>query len=145
MYGADSTSGRFMVSDDRTTWDTRATPEGLVDFAVSPDDPDVVVATNERGVSRSGDGGRTWQQVSALPYAYLGWAPDGLLAAATDGTVGQSQDGGRSWREAGSLGGRPEAFLVTADAAYAAVAGRGILRSSDGGATFGVLVSTTAV
>ena len=144
VYGADSTSGRFMVSDDRTTWDTRATRAGLIDFAVSPDNPDVLVASDEHGVSRSDDGGRTWQQVSALPYVYLGWTPEELLGAAADGTVGRSQDGGQSWREVGSLGGQPEAFLVTADAVYAAVADRGILRSTDGGATFDVLAATTA-
>ena len=144
VYGADATSGRFMVSDDRTVWETRATRPGLVDFAVSPDDPDMVVASDDGGVSRSDDGGRTWQQASALPYAYLEWTPEGLLGAAPDGTVAQSQDGGRSWREVGSLGGQPEAFLVTPDSVYAAVVGRGIVRSADGGATFEVLLTAAA-
>jgi hypothetical protein len=48
-----------MVSSDREKWESRSTL-ALRDFAVSPTDPDAVLATTERGLARSADGGRTF-------------------------------------------------------------------------------------
>ncbi len=65
VYGADSTSGRFMVSrDGGKTWSTRSKP-GLFDFDVSPDQGDVVVGLGESGATRSTDGGRTFRPLEA--------------------------------------------------------------------------------
>ena len=55
------------------------------------------------------------------------------------GVLSSSPDGGRSWVAVGDVGGPPEALAVDGqDPArlHVAVAGRGILVSEDGGATF---------
>lgn len=143
VYGYDSTSGTFMVTTDRLTWDRRSRLQ-IRDFAVAPADRDVVVATTQQGPVRSSDGGRTWTALPAAPrLVVLAWtATAGLVGVATDGAVHRSGDSGRTWERLGSTGGEPEAMTVDVRGAtvsvYVAVAGRGILLSRDGGRTFAV-------
>ena len=141
VYGYDAGSGRFMVTRDRSQWETRS-HLAMRDFAVSPTDPDAVLATTERGLALSTDGGRTWEAVDAPPLAVLAWeTADALYGVAPDGAVHHSPDGGATWAARGSAGGPPEA--VTAHTGehgehlYVAVSGGGILQSTDGGRTFG--------
>jgi hypothetical protein len=49
VYGYEAGSGQFMVSADRQQWQTRSELP-MRDFAVSPTDPDTVLATTERGL-----------------------------------------------------------------------------------------------
>ena len=142
VYGWDAGSGRLMVSSDAgRTWDTRSTL-GLRDFAVSPTRVDTLLATTERGLARSTDGGRTWTSVPGAPVlAVLSW-PDAesLYGVEPDGTVQHSADAGMTWAERGSTGGQPEALTVDdragTETLYVAVSDRGVLASRDGGATF---------
>jgi hypothetical protein len=93
IWGYDSTSGALMVSEDGTEWDERSTLV-LRDFAVSPDSPDVVLATNGEGLRRSEDGGRTWKD-SEAPAAplLLDWQQEGdLWLVDTKGLVYRSAD-----------------------------------------------------
>ncbi len=46
VYG--SNAGQLMVSPDGKTWDTRASVE-MADLAISPDDPDTLIATTQQG------------------------------------------------------------------------------------------------
>lgn len=136
LYGADSTSGRFMVSEDGVEWETRSTP-GLQTMAVSPDDPDLIVGGGGSVPVRSRDGGRTWEALdSSPPIAAVAWGEDALYGALPDGRVQASTDAGDTWEVRGALEGRPEALLATDDALYAAAMDRGILRSEDGGRTW---------
>ena len=141
VYGYDATSQTFMVSTDREQWDRRS-QLGLADFAVDPADPDVVLATTERGLLRSTDGGRTWSPVAGAPLLQVvSWAGQGPLYGVTpDGTVQRSPDGGTSWEERGSVGGPPEAITVDVrdggQVLYVAASGRGIVVSADEGRTF---------
>ncbi len=142
VYGWDSGTGRLMVSaDDGRTWEVRSVLD-LRDFAPSPDRPGTLLATTATGLVRSVDGGRRWQPVpDTPPLVVLTWGGAGsLFGLAPDGTVHRSADGGRTWVVRGTTGGRPEAMTVgrRAGAAtlYAAVAGRGIVASTDDGATF---------
>ena len=141
VYGYDSTSGSFMVSHDRRTWDTRSQLP-LRDFVVSPTAADTVVATTEQGLMRSADGGRSWQRLTAAPsLVVLAWQQARQLYGVTpDGKVQMSSDGGLSWTARGRVGGEPEAMTVEAhpgeESLYIAVAGRGILASTNGGRTF---------
>ena len=139
VYGYESGSGTFMVSADRKKWDRRAQLP-MRDFAVSPDSPDVLLATTEQGLARSGDGGRTFAPVSGAPVlAVLSWAAtDVLYGVAPDGAVHRSTDGGTAWTRQGNVGGEPEAmaFDLRAEALYVAVDDRGVLVSTDGGKTF---------
>lgn len=138
VYGYDSTSGRFMVSSDRQTWDTRSQLDELLSFGVDPDDAEHIIATTAGGVLTSNDGGRTWNPLAAPPLAFLNWNEDGTLAAAgADEGVYSSTDQGATWTRDGDLPGLPEAFLATSDREFVvAVQELGIYDSSDGGANW---------
>ena len=139
VYGADSTSGRFMVSDDRgRTWTTRSEP-ALTDFAVSPDDADLIIATGGSGPLRSRDGGRSWKPLTTSPLALVAWEGEVLSGAWPDGTVVVSSDQGDTWQRRGALPGTPEALLVTGEEILASASGTGIVRSTDGGRTWDVM------
>ncbi|MDQ3716896.1 MAG: hypothetical protein M3381_12930 [Actinomycetota bacterium] len=143
VYGWDSGTGRFMVSaDDGGAWEVRSTLE-MFDFAVSPTDPERLLAsTTTEGLLRSIDGGRTWQPITGAPaVAVLSWpSQDSVFGVTTDGSVQHSVDGGASWESRGAVGGKPEALLADERGSelmlYVAVSGRGILASADGGQEF---------
>jgi len=134
VYGYDS-AGRFMVSADKKTWETRSTVQ-MRDFAVSPTSRDVVLATTEAGLQRSADGGRTFSRVDAPPLLLLAWPSDTRLLGVTPaGEVLSSRDGGTAWTLRGRLDGSPEAF-VAADAQLIAATESGIYMSDDDGRTW---------
>ena len=140
VYGWDSGTGRLLVSvDDGRTWETRSTL-GLRDFAVSPTDPEVLLATTRQGLARSEDGGRTFSAVPGAPVlAVLAWnQADELYGVDPSGVVHASADGGRSWQARGSLGSAPEALAAHGRDVYAAATDRGVLASADGGRTWTV-------
>ncbi|MEO6715294.1 MAG: F510_1955 family glycosylhydrolase [Mycobacteriales bacterium] len=135
VYGYDS-GGRFMVSTDLKTWDTRSSV-AMRDFAVSPADAETLLATTERGLQRSTDGGRTFSGVpSAPPLVVLGWATaSDVYGVGPDGQVHHSRDGGVTWASVSHLDGEPHAFAVSGDRLLAATAD-GIFESSDGAHTW---------
>lgn len=135
-YGADSTNGRFMVSTDLETWETRS-DVALISFAVSPDDADLVVGTAEQGTLRSTDGGRTWGLLDGGPrLVFLAWDPQaGLWGLAADGSVHESPDGGIAWAERGRVSGTPAALHAHPTGLYAATS-EAIRVSADGGITW---------
>ncbi len=130
-------TGALMVSVDGRDWEARST-EPIADFAVDPDNTDVVLSTTEQGPARSQDGGKTFELLSGAPLLVLvDWAADGtLLGVAPDGAVHVSADGGATWEARGRLPGAPEALHVQdADDVYVAVAGT-VWASTDGGDSF---------
>jgi hypothetical protein len=139
VYGWDATGGRFMVSDDLSTWDIRSSVD-LFGFAVDPADPDHVVGASPGGLLDSADGGRSWQQVESPGLVALSW--DGetdLWGVEPDGTVHRRPEASASWEEAGVLPGQPEALLARDGVLYAAALEddvTGIYRSDDDGATW---------
>lgn len=139
VYGYNSLTGAFMVSQDKHTWDTRAQLP-MADFAVSPEDPDVVLATTEQGPALSTDGGRTFQVLPGAPLLMLAsWADDGtLVGVQPDGTIQTSSDGGRTWQQRGRLPGTPEAVEAVSGREVFAAAGGKVFASTDGGRTFSV-------
>jgi hypothetical protein len=139
VYGYDATGGRFMVTSDRRHWQVRSKLE-LTSFAVSPTDPELVVAATERGLARSPDGGRRWQPIRGPAGLLLDWErPDALWAITEEGQLWHSKDAGRSWRQAGKINGQPEAFLAHKTNLYVAVAQLGIVTSTDQGRSWQVL------
>jgi hypothetical protein len=138
VYGYDATGGRFMVTGDRRHWQVRSKLE-LTSFAVSPTDPELVLAATDRGLARSRDGGRRWQPIRGQA-ALLDWERHDALWAITDhGQLWHSKDTGRSWQQRGEINGQPEAFLVHEAKLYVAVAQLGIVTSTDQGHSWRVL------
>lgn len=142
VYGLDSQTGNLLVSADRQNWETRGQALPFVDLAVSPDDPDVLVATTQSGIARSDDGGRSWSPVSDQRVAYLSWAAGALIGVSPEGSVARSEDEGRNWQSLGNAGGAPAALVVTNEAMYVAVHEAGIVGSSDGGKSFEFVLRT---
>lgn len=137
VYGLNALTGEFMVSADKTTWETR-TRLPMADFAVSPDDPDVIVATTEQGLASSDDGGRNFTLVRGAPLMQLvSWAEDGtLVGAGPEGTVYVRTGDGGTWQRRGVLEGAPEALAaVNLEEIYAA-ADAAVMVSTDGGREF---------
>lgn len=142
VYGLNSLTGEFMVSADMESWETRAQIP-MADFAVSPDDPDALLATTQQGLVRSDDGGRTFQSMPGVPLLQVvSWAMDGtIVGIEPDGTVHASTDDGQTWEQRGSLDEAPHALTAQSDSdIFAAVEGA-ILASSDGGRSFTVRYS----
>ncbi|MTE22098.1 exo-alpha-sialidase [Streptomyces sp. TRM43335] len=148
IYGYDSTHGLLRVSRDGKKWDERAELAAL-DIAVSPENPDTVLATTQGGIARSTDGGETFAGGAEPVLAHLSWAgedgKDVLYGIGPDGALHRSTDGGESWTETGTVpGGQPQALTaVTADRVLAATAG-GVYESTDGGRTFTERLETSA-
>ncbi|GLF95398.1 F510_1955 family glycosylhydrolase [Streptomyces yaizuensis] len=137
IYGYDSTNGLLRVSEDGVDWDSRSKLQAL-DIAVSPDDPETVLATTESGVSRSGDGGRTFAEGTGPVMAFVSWvAKDALYGVDAEGKINLSADGGRSWEQTGTLpGGGPQALTAIDRKRLVAASQDGVYESTDGGRTF---------
>jgi hypothetical protein len=139
VYGYDATGGRFMVTGDRRNWQVRSKLE-LASFAVSPSDPELVVAATERGLVRSRDGGRRWQPIRGPAAVLLDWErPGGLWVMTADGELWHSREGGGRWVQRGKLNGQPEALLAHGSDLYVAVAQLGVVTSADQGRSWRVL------
>ncbi|MDV6011837.1 F510_1955 family glycosylhydrolase [Haloechinothrix sp. LS1_15] len=113
VYGFDVVSGEFLVSEDRETWDARG-DTAMADIAVSPDDPDVLVATTEDGLQLSNDGGHEFDALDDAPMlAFVDWPEtDRLVGVGVEGAVHTSSDGGHSWSEGESVDGQPAALTT---------------------------------
>lgn len=135
VYG--SSAGQLMVSEDKKSWDQRASiPIG--DLAVSPADPDTLIVTTQQGLGVSRDGGRRFEALPDAPALFLlTWTEQGTLVGAdANGTVHISEDEGRTWGERGSVGGEPAALTATEDEIFVATRDGKVVESSDGGETF---------
>lgn len=139
IYGFDSTGNAFMVSKDRgESWDTQSKLE-LIDFAVSPTNADMVVATTPRSLLKSGDAGKTWQPLNSQGIMLVSWREANRMSGLdAKGAFYLSEDSGANWRPESSLPGTPEAFLDGGGTLYVAVREQGIFRSQDGGKTWTV-------
>jgi hypothetical protein len=140
VYG--SSAGQLMVSEDKKNWDQRASIP-IADLAVSPDDPDTLIVTTQRGLGISSDGGRQFQALSGAPaLLLLTWTEDGkLVGVDPNGSVHVSGDEGKTWTQRGSAGGQPGALTATEDDIFVATRDGKVVESSDGGQTFRVRYS----
>ncbi|MDB1088312.1 exo-alpha-sialidase [Streptomyces sp. ACA25] len=145
VYGYDSVTGMLRVSEDHVQWQDRAQVP-VVDIAIAPEDPDMVLGTTQEGVVTSLDGGETFGAGAQPVLMLLSWAEqDALYGVDPAGVVFRSPDGGAEWKEAGTVpGGRPQA-LAAVDADRLLVAGQdGVHESLDGGRTFTQRLALTA-
>ncbi|WP_228450023.1 F510_1955 family glycosylhydrolase [Streptomyces alkaliterrae] len=141
-YGYDSTKGMLRVSKDGKSWDDRARLQAL-DIAVSPNDPDTVLATTPDGIARSTDGGRTFRPGRKPAMAFLSWpAPDVLYGLDSRGGVHRSTDGGATWDKAGELpgaGSGVQALTAVDKRRVLAATADGVYESTDGAKSFAKL------
>lgn len=137
VYGLNSMTGQLLTSTDKQSWAEISSAE-IADFAVSPDDPDVLVATTQQGLTRSTDDGTTFEAVESAPVmVFVSWADDGTLAGVTpDGVVYTAQEPAGEWTEQAALDGQPEALTIDSATQIYAAANGTVLASTDGGATF---------
>lgn len=137
LYAYDSTNGLLRTSKDGDTWKNGARLQAL-DIAVSPTEPNLVLASTAEGVSRSSDGGKTFAPGKEPVLAYLSWsAKDSLFGIDTSGGLQRSSDGGTTWNKVATVpGGQPQA-LTAIDAEHVLAATQsGVYESNDGGRTF---------
>lgn len=112
-YGSDfkTREPRFLTSIDRgRRWQRLTAPEPLISLAIDPTDARRVVASGERRVHRSRDGGRSWASADAPKAGLLAWNGTGLYLAGGDGRVWRRPGASTRWSAAGSVGGQPAAF-----------------------------------
>jgi photosystem II stability/assembly factor-like uncharacterized protein len=114
---------------------------------VAPNAPDQLVLGTHQGLFRSTDGGRTWAQAELVNQdaMNLARASGETVWAAGHGVLARSSDGGSSWQDVQPRG-LPASldvhgFAVDPDSGrlWAAVAGQGLYRSDDGGASFSLV------
>lgn len=112
-YGSDfkTREARFLTSTDGgKRWQRLDEPEPLISLAIDPSDPLSLVASGERRVYRSRDGGRAWAPEGAPGAGLLTWNAAGVFLAVGDGRVWRSAGASGPWQQAGSIGGQPAAF-----------------------------------
>ncbi|MDX8056211.1 exo-alpha-sialidase [Lentzea sp. BCCO 10_0798] len=136
VYGYNSQNGQIMVSDNRRDWDSRGRV-AMVDFTISPTDPDVILAATEQGVVRSNDGGRTFASTAGSPrLTHLDWSDgDIVIGVASDGIVHVSGDSAATWIARGRIAGTPAALATKGSDVYIATESA-IHISTDSGSTF---------
>jgi len=144
-YGLDSGSQRVMVSGDQRRWDRRAAISA-VDIAVSPQNPNEILATTADGLARSVDQAMTFTAVAAEPrLVFSSWPDDGpLIGVDPGGTVYASADSGVTWQARRALGERPQALLAVGGGVVFVATETGIHRSIDNGTEFGELYALNA-
>jgi hypothetical protein len=128
----------FLVSDDGgKRWDERDVPQPLFSLAISPQDPDRVVASGEGGLSLSEDAGRRWQKIGG-PAGLVAWT-DRLVVVDLNGSVHAADDPGGRLRLVGEAGGQPAALdSGPREELYVALHDGTIKRSGDGGRSWSV-------
>ena len=131
---------QVLVSDNGGRgWETRVTPEPLVDLDVDPANSEHWIGAAASGIFVSEDDGRTWRQRDSTPNTRVTWnGPDELVRVDPDGSVKASADGGETWEDRGSADG-DEPQAITADQGgelYAAFIDGTVVASGDGGRTW---------
>jgi len=137
VYGYDATNGLVRTSKDGSTWRDGAAIEAL-DLAVSPQDPDLVLATTADGVARSTDGGKTFAAGKQPVMAFLSWPTDkALYGIDASGRLHRSADGAGTWQELDTVpGGGPQALTAVGARHVLVATQNGVYESKDGGRTF---------
>ncbi|WP_131770788.1 F510_1955 family glycosylhydrolase [Candidatus Protofrankia californiensis] len=142
VYGYDATAATLRTSTDKTTWDRRARI-AAADVVASPADLTSVLASTERGVAASTDGGRSFAPPrSSAVQVFLAWpAMTTLYGVDRAGTLSMSADTGATWTRISAIpGGQPQAFTAVDAHHLLAATTDGIYESRDAGVTFARLL-----
>lgn len=109
LFAADPRQGLLASADDGGHWRV-ALRESVVGVATRPGDPKTLLATGQ-GISRSADGGASWQKVASIPQGAgpVAWAPGNpnlAYVVGFDRTLYTTADAGASWAPVGTEGTR---------------------------------------
>ena len=135
VYGVNATNGQFHASeDDGQTWKKRTPPAPVIDLAPNPTQSAEVVASTERGMHVSRDGGATWRPLASDVGGLLARTSGGALFVVDgEGGVHRSDDGGGTFDGVGDIGGQPAAFAAYENELYVALHTNEVKVSTDGG------------
>ena len=137
MYAFDAVLGALLISTDggKTFTERFTPPELIIDFEVDPDDPDYIIASSQRRIFRSTDGGKHWRPVQGSEGTRLAWpVADALYRADADGSIEVSDNGGGSFDIVGKVAGEPYKFKALGPRhLYLALSDGSILETTDGG------------
>ena len=139
-YGSDfeTRRSRFLASSDGgENWQERPVPQPLVSLALHPDEPDRLVASGERALFESDDGGRSWNRRGG-DAGLVAWPSSNRLVVITAGGEVRVSSGREEWRPVGEVDGQPAAFEAEDDGLYVALHDGTIKHSVDGGRTWAV-------
>lgn len=116
---------------------TAEVPGPILALAIDPTDGDVILASTLFGVLRSADDGDTWEEGELDKGGeHLAFSPAGdAYLATTDGTVYSSADGGQTWNVGVVVDDSSNEFAAGTHL-FAGGQTDGVLRSTDGGATW---------
>ena len=94
--------GLYASDDGGTTWNV-SLEAVAVGVAVSPEDEDTILVTTATGITRSTDGGATWDEVQpipdgAWPVTFAPSDPERAYVVGFDRQLYRSDDAGATWR-----------------------------------------------
>ena len=126
----------FLISRDRgRSWSKRDVPEPLISLALSPEDPERLLASGQRALYLSEDAGRGWRTLEG-PAGLVAW-DDRVVVVDGKGVAHSARDPDGPLRSLGDIGGQPAALeAVPRDGLYVALHDGTIKRSRDGGRTW---------
>ncbi len=150
VYVGIAQGGVYRSADGGATWTAASTGLANLDalsLAVSPSDPQRVVAGSSAGGYLSVNGGSTWTPIVTLPGTSISdvvfdpASPQIAYAAGVEGTLAKSTDGGATWAAIGANAAAKKPLTLAIDPShtatiYAGTLGDGIYKSTDGGGTW---------
>ena len=90
----------LISTDGGKTFTEEFTPRGLIiDFEVDPADPERIIASTEKELFRTEDGGKSWRPLTPAKGIRLSWPqPKALYRADADGTIASPRTAARAGR-----------------------------------------------
>ena len=149
LYLGTFADGAFFSYDAGLSWQvmTSLGQKGIIDLAVDPKNKCVIYAAAVGRIFKTGDCGRTWQEIYSdndkhlLIYSVVvdHFASANVYIANARGDVIKSEDSGKSWRTLKNLKGEVRKLVMDprdSRTLLAAVYGKGLFRSTDAGVSW---------
>ncbi len=148
VFAGSYNSGLFVSEDGGNSWRLILSRFTVYDFAVDPNSSDIIYAagafTGHGRVLATRDGGKSWVEIfneasANNPVRSIALNPDNnqeLVIGLGSGTLIKSQDSGTNWRLLQTYRDRINRVTWQSGALYVVVRNTGLLKSSDGGASF---------
>jgi len=150
VYAGIANGGIYLSADGGATWSSANTGLANLDvrsLAVSPSDPQRVLAGTPTGGFLSVDGGSSWSAIATLSGSAIGdivfdpASPQIAYATGSEGMLAKSTDGGATWTAIGANVASKKPLTLIIDRSHSATIyigtlDDGVYKSTDGGASF---------